>query len=56
MWLGVYPKEDWMAPVREILGTPEHIMPLGIIAVGYPAEEKPPADRYDPAKIRCDRW
>ena len=56
VWLGLHPRERWVAAIRKLLGIPEHVIPLGIVSIGYPAEEKPPADRYDPSKIHHNWW
>lgn len=55
-WCGLYPNEARMSGVRSLFGIPDHIMPFSIIALGHPAEHKPPADRYDEARIHVDRW
>lgn len=31
-------------------------MPLNIIPIGYAAENPPPKDKWNPAKIHTDRW
>lgn len=56
VWLGFWPKMERVEPLKETLGLPEGIEPLAVIAIGHPAESKPPADRYDPAKVRYERW
>lgn len=56
VWLGVYPREDRVGEVRKALGIPETVIPLCAIAVGYPAEQKPPADRYDAARVHHNAW
>ena len=56
VWLGVYPREERIDGLRKLLGIPEHVMPLSLISIGYPAEQKPPADRYDTSRIHNDRW
>ena len=56
VWTGVYPGEDRIAKVREILSIPEGFMPLNIIPIGYAAENPPPKDKWNPAKIHNDRW
>jgi nitroreductase len=56
VWLGVYPREDRVAGLRKLLALPEHVVPFALIPVGYPAEEKPPANRYDPSRVHRDRW
>ena len=56
VWTGVYPGEDRIAKVREILSIPEGYMPLNVIPLGYPAENPPAKDKWNPAKIHNDRW
>jgi nitroreductase len=56
VWLGVYPREQRVLDVRTTLGIPENVIPLCAIAIGYPGEEKPRADRYDPARVHHNKW
>lgn len=56
VWLGVHPIEDRVNPLKELLNVPEEVIPLSIISIGYPAEEKEPANRFDETKIHRNRW
>jgi nitroreductase len=56
VWLGVHPREDRAAAVRQVLGIPKTIIPLNLISIGYPAEEKPPRTQYDEARVHRQRW
>lgn len=56
VWLGVYPREQRVEAVRQLLGIPESAIPLCAIAVGYPAEQKERADRYDAGRVHHNRW
>jgi len=56
VWLGVYPREERVLEFRKLFGLPEHITPLALISIGHPAEKKPPAERYDPSRVRRNRW
>ncbi len=56
VWLGVYPVEDRVVGIRKLLNMPDNIIPFSLISIGYPAEQKPPANRYDPSRIHYDRW
>jgi len=56
VWTTFYPYEDRMAGIRKLLNLPDHIVPLNIIPIGYPAEKKPPEDRFNPSKIHYERW
>lgn len=50
-WEGLYPIKRSVSRVREILGLGEEMVPLGMIALGHPAEEQPPRDQFDSRKI-----
>ncbi len=56
VWLGVYPREALVAGMRKLCGIPEHVTPFSLVSVGYPAEHKPPSNRYDEARVHHDRW
>lgn len=56
VWLGVHPREDRVAHVREVLGIPEGVLPISCIAVGFPSETKPPRTRYNDAVVHYDHW
>ena len=56
VWLGVYPNEERMKGLAALLGLPDYVKPLNIIALGYPAEKKEEVDRFDPAKIHTEKW
>lgn len=56
VWVGVYPEEQRIKPIQQILNLPEDIMPLCVIPVGRPGEKKEPANRYDDNKVHRNRW
>lgn len=56
VWLGVYPLENRIEGVRKLLGLPEQVIPLSLIAVGHPAESPPTVDRFDPDRVHFDHW
>ena len=56
VWLGVHPLVEREAGVRRIFGIPEAVVPFAIVVVGYPADTKLAAERYDPARVHRDRW
>jgi len=56
VWLGIYPREERINGVGKLLGIPEHVIPLSLISIGYPAEQKPPADRYNISRIHRNHW
>jgi nitroreductase len=56
VWLGVYPRQERIEPLRRLLGLPDQVPPLAVLSIGYPAEQKEPAGRYDESRIHRDRW
>ena len=56
VWLGVYPREERAKTAQKLLGLPEHVVPLCFISIGYPAEEKPPSNRYDESRVHHNKW
>lgn len=56
VWLGVYPRQDRAEGLRRLLDIPDSIVPLSMVPLGYPAEQKPPSDRYDETKVHHERW
>lgn len=56
VWCGLHPVEERMRVVREILNLPDHVMPLGLICIGHPAQPFSEADRFREDRIHYDRW
>ena len=56
LWLGIYPREARVAGMKELFGLPEHVMPLGIITLGYAAKEKDPIDRYQEERVHWEHF
>ena len=57
VWTAVYPHEDRIAAVREILGIPDRHVPLCIVPIGHPAGlAGKPKDKWKPEKIHRGRW
>lgn len=56
VWLGIFPREERVSGLRKLLGIPEHVVPFSLIPVGFPAEEKPPADRFSKDRIHYNTW
>jgi nitroreductase len=56
VWVGVHPVAGFVRVVREIAGLPKHITPLGLIYIGYPAEEKLARTQYDKTRIHWEKY
>ncbi len=55
-WLGIYPREERVNRLRELIGAPAQIIPFALIAVGYPAEEKEEKNLFDQWRIHYNTW
>ncbi|MBC8181673.1 nitroreductase family protein [candidate division KSB1 bacterium] len=56
VWLGIYPRQVRINGIKELLKIPGDIVPLSLISIGYPKEEKPPVNRFNEARIHYNRW
>ncbi|UCH32887.1 MAG: nitroreductase family protein [Candidatus Bathyarchaeota archaeon] len=56
VWLGVHPRKERIIAVRNVLKIPMNIIPLNLISIGHPAEEKEPRTQFDSARIHRERW
>ncbi|MEA3423225.1 MAG: nitroreductase family protein [Bacillota bacterium] len=56
VWIGLHPVKEFTEIISEILDIPENIIPIGVVAVGYPDVQKEAIDRYDEEKIHKEKW
>lgn len=56
VWCGVYPLEANVNGLRQVLGLPEHIVPLSFVCAGWPANVPPPRTQFDPARVVFNAW
>jgi nitroreductase len=56
VWCGVHPRQDRVKTISNILGVEAPIIPLNLIAIGHPAEEKEPRTQYDEARVHREKW
>ncbi len=56
VWIGAYPNPSVVKPVSKILNLPENLVPLSLIWVGYPAEEKPARTQYDERRVHWQEY
>ncbi len=56
VWTGLYPDLDRVNQLKALLGLPEHITPLCIVPIGYPAENPEVKDKYKAERIHRNLW
>ena len=55
-WCGVFPRKERVAAVSKLLGLPEGVLPLNLIAVGHPDDDPPVKDKWRPDRVHWDGW
>lgn len=56
VWLGVFPIAERVKNLQTLLNLHENIVPLAIVPVGHPAEQRQAADRFNPERIHLNQW
>lgn len=56
VWLGVFPREERVQGIRNILNIPVNFIPVSLIAVGVPAEFKERKNIFDNSKLKYNKW
>lgn len=56
VWTGLHPDMNRAKMVQDLLGLPEHIIPLCVVPVGVPAEHPDIKDKYKPENIHYNKW
>lgn len=51
LWIGLYPQLNKCKPVCKVLNIPDHVIPMGVVYFGYPAEHKEPRTQYNEKRI-----
>lgn len=56
VWMGIYPTDEYIMKIQELLKIPENITPFSLVAVGHAAEDKEPPIRYDQSRVHHNQW
>ena len=56
VWTGLYPEQGRIEGFRQLLGLPEHVVPLVLVPMGYPDQPAGREDRYEEDKVHYNRW
>lgn len=55
-WLGVHPRPERIDHVRRVVDLPKHVLPVAVVAVGWPVEEAKPRTRFNSVAVHWERW
>ena len=56
VWCGTIPRMKLYQYLIDTMELPEKVLPMGIIALGYPAEEKEAVNRLEWNKVHRQKW
>jgi len=56
VWLGVYPREDRIAGLRNLFELPDEILPIAAISIGVPVKPGEREERYRDDRIHRNHW
>ena len=46
VWIGIFPRDERVNAVKKVTALPEHLIPLNVIAIGYPTGVEQPKDKW----------
>lgn len=56
VWCGIYPVSQFVKGISQLFELPTNIIPVGMVAVGYPNEEKIIANRFNDIRVHKEKW
>lgn len=56
VWLGVYPREDRVDGMRNLLGIPGHVIPFALVPIGFPDEYKDTVRHFNAMRVHYEWW
>ena len=56
VWLGIYPRHERVAAMRDLLELPSHIHAFSIISLGCPDQQPVQPERFQPERIHVNKW
>jgi nitroreductase len=56
VWTGIYPTNDRVEGFMKLCNLPEKVIPLALVAIGYPAQTLQREDRFRADRIHLDLW
>ena len=56
VWTGGYPRMERCANIAAVIGTPEYIIPLCVVYVGYPDEQPEPKQKFKTENVSWNAY
>lgn len=55
-WLGVHPREERIRALSKQFNLPQSVLPVAVIALGWPAQEAAARTRYQTTSVHRETW
>ena len=56
VWIGIHPLKPLVRAVQKTVILPRHVIPLGALYLGYPAEHKEPRSQYEEKYVHWEHY
>jgi nitroreductase len=56
VWLGIFPDAARVAGMKNLIGLPEQVRPVALVAIGYPVSQPEPVDRFKSERVHRNGW
>ena len=56
VWLGIYPRPERIAAMKDLLELPPHVYAFSLISLGCPDQEITQPERFQPERIHLNKW
>ena len=56
VWTACYPFPERFIPLKAALDLPDNVLPYSVVAVGYPAGDDQPKEKWKPERIHYEKW
>jgi nitroreductase len=55
-WVCVYPREQRMKTLKDLLKTPENVIPFALISLGFTKDKQTKKKRYNNSRVHHNKW
>ncbi len=56
VWLGIFPDSERVFGMQSLLDLPKDVRPVSLIAIGHPASQPEPVDRFNESRVHYNTW
>lgn len=56
VWLGIFPDSTRVSGMQKLVNLPKDVRPVSLVAVGHPASQPEPVDRFKDERVHRNQW